>query len=419
MEAVSGLEGELEELRETFRSGKTKEVTWRRSQLQALLSLLREREGEILEALKQDIGKHPVESYRDEIGTVVKSVNYALGGLNQWMSSKKAKLPIVAFPATAELVPEPLGLVLIISSWNFPFGSARVGKIVMTAAAKHLTPVTLELGGKCPAVVDELSSSWDIEMTIRRILAGKFGICAGQVCIGIDYILVEEKFKSTLVQQMEVFIKKVFGEDPKETNSIARIINKNHLMRLKNLLDEPLVKASIVYGGSIDEDHLFIEPTILVDPPLKAAIMNEEIFGPLLPIITLEKIEDSIEFIKSRPRPLTIYAFTKNEKLKGRLISETSSGSLIFNDTIIQYVADSIPFGGVGESGFGRYHGKFSFDTFTHEKAVMKRNFLTDVWFRLPPWNDHKLELFRSIYRYDYLDLVLITLGIKKKAKKS
>ncbi|KAI8526211.1 hypothetical protein RHMOL_Rhmol13G0291400 [Rhododendron molle] len=297
-------------------------------------------------------------------------------------------------------------------------GSARVGKIVMTAAAKHLTPVMLELGGKCPAVVDELSSSWDIEMTIRRILAGKFGICAGQACIGIDYILVEKKFKSTLVQQMKVFIKKLFREDPKETNTIARIINKNHLMRLKNLLDEPLVKASIVYGGSIDEDHLFIEPTILVDPPLNAAIMNEEIFGPLLPIITLEKIEDCIEFIRSRPRPLAIYAFTKNEKLKRRLISETSSGSLTFNDTIVQYVADSLPFGGVGESGFGRYHGKFSFDAFTHEKAVVKRNFLTDVWFRSPPWNDHKLELFRSIYRYDYLDLVLITLGIKKKSKK-
>lgn len=481
---MNGLEGELEELRETFRTGKTKEATWRRSQLKALLSLLKEREGEILEALKQDIGKHPVESYRDEIGTVMKSVKYALGSLKQWMSSKKVKLPIIAFPSTAELVPEPLGLVLIISSWNFPFGlslepligaiaagnavvikpselapasasvlasalhsyldtkavkviqggpsvggqllqqkwdkifftgSARVGKIVMAAAANHLTPVTMELGGKCPAVVDELSSSWDTTMTIRRILAGKFGTCAGQVCIGIDYILVEEKFLSTLVQQMKVFIKKVFGENPKETNSIARIINKNHLIRLKNLLDDPMVNASIVYGGSIDEDHLFIEPTILVNPPLKAAIMNEEIFGPLLPIITLEKIEDSIEFIKSRPRPLTIYAFTKNEKLKRRLISETSSGSLTFNDTIIQYAADTIPFGGVGESGFGRYHGKFSFDAFTHEKAVAKRNFLTDFWFRLPPWNDHKLELFRSAYRYDYLGIALITLGLKKK----
>ncbi|KAH7837774.1 hypothetical protein Vadar_017843 [Vaccinium darrowii] len=418
MEGVmNGLEGELEELRETFRTGKTKEASWRRSQLKALLSLLKEREGEILEALKQDIGKHPVESYRDEVGTVMKSVNYALACLKQWMSSKKVKLPIIAFPSTAELVPEPLGLVLIISSWNFPFGlslepligaiaagnavvikpselapasasvlasalhsyldnkavkviqggpsvcgqllqqkwdkifftgSARVGKIVMAAAAEHLTPVTMELGGKCPAVVDELSSSWDITMTIRRILAGKFGTCAGQACIGIDYILVEEKFLSTLVQQMKVFIKKVFGENPKETNSIARIINKNHLIRLKNLLDDPMVNASIVYGGSIDEDRLFIEPTILVNPPLKAAIMNEEIFGPLLPIITLEKIEDSIEFIKSRPRPLTIYAFTKNEKFKRRLISETSSGSLTFNDTIVQYAADTLPFGGSG-----------------------------------------------------------------------
>ncbi|KAA8528093.1 hypothetical protein F0562_035038 [Nyssa sinensis] len=483
METLSDLQKDLEELRETFSSGKTKEECWRRSQLKGLLTLLQEKEDDIFKALKQDIGKHPAETYRDEIGTLIKSVDYALVGLKKWMSPKKAKLPVAAFPSSAELVPEPLGLVLIFSSWNYPFGlslepligaiaagntvvlkpselapasssvladtihtyldkkavkviqgghsvgeqllqqkwdkifftgSAHVGRIVMSAAAKHLTPVVLELGGKSPAVVDSLISSWDRQVAIKRILIGKFGACGGQACIGIDYILVERKFASTLVEQMKYFIRKIYGENPKESNSIARIINKKHFLRLKNLLADPMVKASIVHGGSLDEDNLFIEPTILIDPPLKAAIMTEEIFGPLLPIIPLEKIEDSIAFIKARPRPLTIYAFTKNETLKRRMVSETSSGSIVFNDAIIQYAAETIPFGGVGESGFGRYHGKFSFDTFTHEKGVLRRSFLTEFWFRFPPWNDTKLLLFRSAYRFDYLGLLLVLLGLKK-----
>lgn len=477
------LEAELEVLRETFKSEKTREECWRRSQLQNLLRLLEEKEDDIYKALKQDLGKHHVEAYRDEIGTLIKSVNYALDGLKQWMCGKKAKLPIAAFPASAELVPEPLGLVLIISSWNFPFGislepligaiaagnvvvlkpseqapasssvlaktistyldnkaikviegdnsvgdkllqqkwdkifftgSTKVAKIVMTAAAKHLTPVSLELGGKCPIIVDALSSSWDKNIAMKRILAGKFGTCAGQACIGIDYILVEKTYASELVQLIKDAIPKTFGENPKESHSISRIINRTHFLRLKNLLDEPKVKDSVVYGGSTDEDNLFIEPTVLLDPPVQAAIMIEEIFGPLLPIITLDKIEDSIEFINARPKTLTIYAFTKDEALKKKIISSTSSGSVVFNDAIIQYAADTLPFGGVGQSGFGRYHGKFSFDTFSHEKAVVRRSFLTDIWFRYPPWNHKSLQLFRSAYRFDYLSVVLITLGLKK-----
>ncbi|KAK4492394.1 hypothetical protein RD792_003199 [Penstemon davidsonii] len=476
-------EKEIKELKETFNSGKTKEESWRRNQLNNLLSLLVEKEEDIFTALKQDLGKHYVESFRDEVGPLIKSVNYALKGLKKWMSSKKADLPLAAFPASAELVPEPLGTVLIISSWNFPFGlslepligaiaagntvvikpselapasssvlaelidtyldreaikviqggvsvgeqlvqqkwdkilftgSAAVARKVMTAAAKNLTPVVLELGGKCPAIVDSLSSSWDIKMAIKRILAAKFGTCAGQACIAIDYILVEKKFSSTLVEHLKAVIQSMFGDNPKESSSVARIINKSHLTRLRNLLNEPMVEASIVHGGSLDEDNLFIEPTLLVDPPLKAGIMTEEIFGPLLPIITLEKIEDSIDFIKSRPRALAVYAFTNNEKLKKRLSSEVSSGSVVFNDAIIQYVADSLPFGGIGECGFGRYHGKFSFDVFSHEKTVVRRNYLVDFWFRYPPWNQQKMQLFKSAYRFDYLGVVLIVLGFNK-----
>nr|WMP39970.1 aldehyde dehydrogenase family 3 member F1 [Lycium barbarum] len=480
---MSECEKDLEVLRETFKSGKTREESWRRSQLKILLRLLEEKEYDIFKALKQDLGKHQVEAYRDEIGTLVKSVNYALDGLKQWMSSKKAKLPIAAFPSSAEFVPEPLGLVLIISSWNFPFGvslepligaiaagnvmvlkpselapacssvlaktiptyldskaikviegdysvgqkllqqkwdkifftgSTKVAQIVMAAAAKHLTPVTLELGGKCPAIIDSLSSSWDKNIAMKRILSGKFGTCAGQVCAGIDYILVKKTFANELVQMIKFAIPKIFGENPKESHSMSRIVNKTHFLRIKNLLDEPMVKASIIYGGSTDEDNLYIEPTLLLDPPVQAAIMTEEIFGPLLPILTMDNIKDSIEFINAKPKPLAIYAFTKDEELKRKIISRTSSGSVVFNDTIIQYAADTLPFGGVGQSGFGRYHGKFSFDTFSHEKVVVRRSFLTDIWFRYPPWNDHKLQLFRVGIRYDYLSIVLITLGLKK-----
>lgn len=484
MVGVKGLESDLEAMRQYFRSGKTKDVAWRQSQLKGLLSFIKEKEKEISKALKEDLGKHHVEAYRDEVGILTKSINFALHGLKEWMSSKKAKLPRVALLSSAELVPEPLGFVLIISSWNFPFGlslepmigaiaagntmvlkpselapasasllanvlptyldnsavkviqggpavgerllqqkwdkifftgSARVGRIIMSAAVNHLTPVALELGGKCPAVVDSVSSSWDTKVTVNRILVSKFGACAGQACIAIDYILVEKRFASILVELMKVMIKKMFGENPRETNTVARIVNEQHFLRLKNLLSDSAVQNSIVYGGSMDEKNLFVEPTILVDPPLDAAIMTEEIFGPLLPIITLDKVEDSIAFINSKPKPLGIYAFTNNEKFRRRMLSETSSGSLVFNDAVIQYAADTLPFGGIGESGLGKYHGKFSFDTFSHYKAVTRRSFLTDFWFRFPPWNDYKLLLLEATYNYDYLGMLLVILGLKRR----
>ncbi|KAM6577482.1 hypothetical protein CsatB_029319 [Cannabis sativa] len=488
MECQKNLQGDLESMRVFYRSGATKEISWRKSQLKGLLTFLEENEADIMNALKQDLGKHYNEAFRDEVGTLIKSLNLALKSLKTWMSPKKARLPAIALLTTAELVPEPLGLVLIFSSWNFPFGlslepligalaagntavlkpselsptcsfilantmpsyldgkavkviqggsdvgeqllqhrwdkifftgSPRVAQIVMSAAAKFLTPVVLELGGKCPAVFDSLSYSWDREAAVRRILVGKFGTCAGQACITIDHVLVEKNFLPVLVDLLKTNTRKMFGENPQLSNSMARIVNKHNFLRLKNLLDDPAVKSSIVYGGKIDEENLFIEPTILVDPPFESEIMREEIFGPLLPIITLEKIEDSIEFIKLRPKPLAIYAFTKSKTLERRIISETSSGSVTMNDAIIQYAADAVPFGGVGESGIGRYHGKFSFDTFSHEKTVVRRSFFTDFWFRYPPWNDHQLQLFRVAYNYDYLGIALVMLGLKRAKKNS
>ncbi|GMH00050.1 hypothetical protein Nepgr_001889 [Nepenthes gracilis] len=483
------MEEEMEQVRRYFSSGRTREASWRKSQLHGLHRFIGDREDDIFRALLRDLGKSPVESYRDELGILKKDINAALDNLADWMSGKKIKLPLVSFPTTAELVSEPLGLVLIISSWNFPFGlslepligaiaagntvvlktselapassdlladaiptyldskaikviqggpdvaqsllhlkwdkifftgSKQVGRIVMAAAAEHLTPVTLELGGKCPAIVDSLPT-WDFtrDILLKRLVSGKFGSCSGQACVGVDYIIVQENFAPTLINLLKGITEEMFGKNPKESHAMTRIINAHHYKRLKNLLKEDGVEASVVYGGSMDEDALFIEPTILVDPPINSDIMTDEIFGPLLPIITMKRIEDSIKFINSRPKALAVYCFSTNDKFMRRVATETSSGSLLFNDTILQYAAETVPFGGVGESGFGRYHGKFSFDTFSHEKAVLRRTSLPDFWFRYPPWNDYKLELFRLFYVFDYLGIILTVLGLKKPRPRS
>ncbi|OIW03724.1 hypothetical protein TanjilG_29759 [Lupinus angustifolius] len=485
--SVEALGKDLNNMRKCYSSGITKEASWRDSQLKGLRKFIMEKEEEISKALKHDLGKHQVEAFRDEVGTLMKSINIAIKSLRKWMAGQEAKLPQIALLSSAEIVPEPLGVVLIISSWNFPFGlslepligavaagnavvlkpselspscssllgsvlptyldnngikviqggpmvgeqllqqrwdkifftgSARVGRMVMSAAVENLTPVTLELGGKCPALVDSLSASLDKKVAVKRILVAKYGACAGQACIAIDYVLVEKSFSSELVELMKIWIKEMFGDNPKASNTIARIVNEKHFSRLKSLLTDPKVKESVVSGGSMDIDNLFIEPTILLDPPLDSEIMTEEIFGPLLPIITVEKIEDSIEFINSRPKALAIYAFTKNKTLQRRIVSETSSGSVVFNDAILQYIADTLPFGGVGECGFGKYHGKFSFDNFSNHKAVARRSFYSEFWFRFPPWTLNKLQLLEAAYNLDYLGIVLIILGLKKSKRK-
>ncbi|KAL0307870.1 UNVERIFIED_CONTAM: Aldehyde dehydrogenase family 3 member F1 [Sesamum angustifolium] len=422
---VGGLEMEgLEGLRRTFRSGRTRGIDWRKSQLLALVKFLEENEAQILEALEQDLGKHPVEAYRDEIGFVKKSAEHSLQNIKKWMAPKKGQLPLVLFPSRAEILPEPLGTVLIIGSWNFPCsltldpligaisagntvvikpselapacssllcrtipcyldseaikiieggsdvgeqllqhpwdkifftGSPRVGRIIMSAAAKHLTPVTLELGGKCPVILDSFSDS-DFKVAMKRIASGKWGSCAGQACIGIDYVLVQKKFASLLDDRADNF-----------TGSSTRF-----------------------------------------------QIMTEEIFGPLLPIITLDDIEESIDFINARPKPLTIYAFTKNGKLKEQILQETSSGSVLINDTLIQFICDGLPFGGVGASGFGRYHGKYSFDTFSHEKPVLHRTFFLELEARHPPWNEFKMDFIRLAYKFDYIGLLFLLLGLRR-----
>ncbi|KAH1113361.1 hypothetical protein J1N35_006739 [Gossypium stocksii] len=478
------MEKSIAELRETFKNGGTNSISWRKSQLKALLQLINQNEDSIFKALDQDLGKSPVESYRDEVGVLKKSVTYTLSCLEKWVAPKKAEVPLLFFPAKAEVMPQPLGVVLIFSSWNFPFtlaldpligaisagntvllkpsdlapacmsflvetipkyldnkaikvvaggadigerllqqkwdkifftGSPRVGRLVMAAAAKHLTPVTLELGGKSPAIVDTLSATPSkAKVTAKRIVGGKWGPCTGQACIAIDYLLVEEKLASILIELLKKTIKRFYGENIKSLKSISRIVNKHQFQRLVNLLKDPNVADSIVYGGSVDEEKLVIEPTILLDPPLDSEIMSEEIFGPLLPIITLKNIEESIDFINSKSSPLVIYAFTEDETFKKRILSETSSGTVTFNDSMVQFLCDSLPFGGVGQSGFGRYHGKYSFDTFSHEKSILHRGFYPEIEPRYPPWTDFKLSFIKLAYKFDYFGLILLLLGFKR-----
>ncbi|KAB2618960.1 aldehyde dehydrogenase family 3 member H1-like [Pyrus ussuriensis x Pyrus communis] len=396
------------------------------------------------------------------------------------MVPQKVSTPITTYPSSAEIVSEPLGVVLVISTWNFPFllsldpvigaisagnsvvlkpseiapatssllanlveeyldnsavkvvegavpettalleqkwdkilytGSARVGRIVMAAAAKHLTPVILELGGKSPAVVD---SDVNLEVAVRRIIAGKWALNNGQACIGVDYIITTKDFAPKLIEALKYGLEQFFGKDPMNSKDISRIVSSTQFTRLAKLLDEDKVSNKIVLGGQRDEKQLKIAPTILLDVPEDAQIMQEEIFGPLMPIVTVEKIEDSFSVINSKPKPLAVYAFTNNEQLKKGFVDNVSSGGMLINDTVLHVSISGLPFGGVGESGMGSYHGKFSFDGFSHKKAVLYRGFGGDSDLRYPPYTPEKQRLFKAVINRDILTIILSLIGWSK-----
>lgn len=411
------------------------------------------------------------------MGVLVKSANAALKEIGKWMAPEKVWVPLVAYPASAQVVPEPLGVVLIFSCWNFPLGLSlepligaiaagnavalkpsemapatakflednigeymdatavkviqggpavgeqlmehrwdkvlftgcpRVARVVMAAAAKHLTPVALELGGKCPCIFDSMSSARKVQIAVNRLISAKWSSCAGQACIAIDYVLVEERFAPTLIKVLKSTLKRFLAD----LDHMARIVNARHFQRLSSLLKDTSVAASVLHGGNFDAKNLCIEPTILLNPPLDSAIMTEEIFGPLLPIITVEKIEDSIAFVRARPKPLAVYAFTNSASLKRRIVEETSSGSVTFNDAVVQYGIDTLPFGGVGPSGFGQYHGKYSFEMFSHKKAVLRRGYLVESMLRYPPWDEQKIAMMRHLFRFNYVRFIFTFLGL-------
>jgi len=299
---------------------------------------------------------------------------------------------------------------LLEQKWDkiFYTGSGKIGRIVMAAAAKHLTPVTLELGGKCPVIVDP---TVDLEVTARRIIAGKWGCNNGQACISPDYIITLESFAPKLIDALKVTLEKFFGKDPFQSADLSRIVNFSHFARLTRLLDDPKVSDKVIYGGQRDEKRLIIAPTLVLDAPMDSLIMTEEIFGPLLPIITVQKMEDALEVVTSLPKPLAAYLFTKDKKFERQVVASISAGGMVVNDTAIHLTNHHLPFGGVGESGMGAYHGKFSFETFSHKKAVLYRGFMGDLMVRYPPYTTRKQKIVRCLLTGDFLGLVYALIG--------
>ncbi|MCO5568096.1 hypothetical protein L7F22_021792 [Adiantum nelumboides] len=470
------------ELRRAFSSGTTRSLHWRQAQLDALLCLLCEREEELCHALALDLGKSSHDAMVSEIVFLRNNCKLAKKNLKKWASPKKVSVPIVALPTYAAVVAEPLGVVLVISPWNFPLvlaldpmigalsagnavvlkpsevsqftsevlaklipmyldttairvveggiaestvlleqkwdkifftaGSSTVGKVVMSAAAKHLTPVVLELGGKCPVLVDATA---DLDVTAKRLAFGKWNSSYGQACIAPDYVLVEASIAAQLVAKLKKVLENFYGEDARLSKDHCRVVNQKQLERLRGFLDEDLVRATVVLGGEVDEPTLYMAPTILLNPSLDSAVMKEEIFGPILPIV--ESMDSAIEFVKTRPSPLAVYIFTKSKSHHEKAVGTIQAGSVVINEVALQFMLEGLPFGGVGESGFGSYHGKDSFDTFSHPKAILIRRFLLDVPLRYPPFTEYKKRILRRIVEYDNIGALLALLGLRRDDK--
>lgn len=445
-------------LRAAFDAGRTQSLQWRRAQLQALGRLLTERETELAAALHADLGKSLFEAVNTETGFVLKEVNHALRHLPRWMRGRHARTPMIVLPGSSRVQPVPKGVVLVIGAWNYPVellgsplvaalaagnavllkpsevaaqtsatlaklipqyldpeavavvegdagittqlleqrfdhilytGNERVGRIVMSAAARHLTPVTLELGGKSPCIV---TADADIEVAAARIAWAKF-LNAGQTCIAPDYVLVTEPVCQPLLAALRKRLLKSYGEDPAHSPDYGRIVSARHLARLQACLSGQQIQI----GGQVDAGSLYLAPTIVVDPPLDSALMQEEIFGPILPVVSVKDAAQAIEFVRKRPAPLALYAFTRDRALERQVTGELRAGSVCINDAIVFRVSPELPFGGIGPSGMGRYGGWYGFETFSHMKAVMKRGFRFDVELRYPPYGATKLWWMRRL----------------------
>lgn len=446
----------VEKLNTSYITGKTQSLDWRKTQLLALKRLLEENQHDLLKALKQDLGKCETEAMVAEQGFLLSDIKHTLKHLDKWVRPRSVSTPMVAWPGKSFQQPEPLGTVLIIGAWNYPLqlllapyiaaiaagncavlkpselavktssliatlipqymdtscvqvieggkeestallacrwdhifytGGEAVGKIVMAAAARHLTPVTLELGGKSPCFVDK---NTNLAVTARRLVWGKW-MNAGQTCIAPDYVIVEKGFEHTLIEAIKQEIKKQYGENPLASRDYGNIINQRHLKRLQSYVDN----VNVVFGGDVDETRPAMAPTIVLEPSHESLIMKEEIFGPILPIITVNSMDEGIKFVNDRPKPLALYAFSDKDDVLDHIIQRTSSGSVCTNDTMMFMTNPELPFGGVGNSGMGSYHGRAGFDTFSHLKTVMKRSFALDVFFRYAPFSKLKLSILK------------------------
>ena len=448
----------LQAQRDFFASGQTRAVSFRLEQLKKLKSAILQRQDAIVNAARADLGRPEFEGYF-EIG-VLAELSYVLKHLESWAKPQHVSLPLAQLPGSAWVQPEPLGTVLIIGPWNYPFqlvispligaiaagncaiikpselapatsrvvadlisatyspefitvqeggvdtaqsllaqkfdhifftGGTRVGQIVMEAAAKQLTPVTLELGGKSPCIIDK---NVDLKVAARRIVWGKY-LNAGQTCVAPDYLLVHEAIKPTFLTILQDTIRDSYGEDPSQSPDLSRLVNEQQFDRVAALLEG----EDILIGGQTNREDRYIAPTVLNNVSWDAPIMKEEIFGPVLPVLSYSDISEVTREINARPKPLALYIFTNDNALQECILSATSSGGVCINDVFLQAAVWGMPFGGVGQSGIGAYHGKTSFDTFSHMKSVLKKPFWLDPNWRYPPYAD-KLEFFKKMINF-------------------
>lgn len=443
-----------------FNSGQSLDVSYRKKCLGKLKSLLQQHEEQIFDALEADFRKPAFETYETELLPIFHEIDYLLDHLADWAKPEKANSSVFSFPSKSYIHSQPYGVSLIIGAWNYPIhltiapllgsiaagncsilkpselaphssslmaelinsnfddgylhvvegdaettqqlldqpldhifftGSTRVGKIIMKAAAEQLTPVTLELGGKSPTIIDQTA---DLALAAKRIAWGKF-INAGQTCVSPDYVYIHESKRDEFCQLLGRKITEFYGSDPSESNDFARILNQRHFKRLQQLIDHSKVRI----GGQTVPEENYIAPTVMTDMTWEDPIMQDEIFGPILPILTFENINEVIRAVRSKPKPLALYLFSTDTVIQERIINEISFGGGCINDTIMHLGNYDLPFGGIGQSGFGSYHGKHSFDTFSHQKSVMKKSNWLDIPLRYPPYSG-KLKWLKRLTKY-------------------
>lgn len=443
-----------------FQSGATRSTDFRLAQLGNLQGMLESYETELLAALHADLGKSPHEAYTSEIAFLLGEIRHAIRHLPAWVKPAKRKSPMMAWPANSSVRREPFGVALIIGPWNYPLqlllsplvgaiaagncailkpseiaphtaalvdrlirstfpeefitsiqggretaeallrerfdtifftGSTRTGRAVMAAAARHLTPVTLELGGKCPCIV---AADAPVDITARRIVWGKF-MNAGQTCVAPDHVWVDQRIAPALIEALRRTVTEFYGASPKGSPDYGRIINAAHLERLTDYLKD----GHVTFGGECDPDSLYFAPTILTQPRAGSPVMTDEIFGPILPVIEFAGIGEVLQSLRGKPKPLAVYLFARDRSLQDRVLAGTESGGVCINDTILQILGADLPFGGVGDSGMGTYHGRAGFDCFSHQRTVMSRSLATDPKFRYPPPRT-PLETLKRILRF-------------------
>ena len=448
------IEDILSAQRAFFRTGATLPVEGRLAALRRLKSAILRHGDDINAALKADLNKSPFESYMCEVGMVLSELSFIQKHLRRWARDRRVPTPLAHFPAASFLHPEPYGVTLVMAPWNYPFlltmepligalaagncvvvkpsnyapaasaliarllgevfdpahvavvqggraenqalldqkfdyifftGSPAVGREVMARAARHLTPVSLELGGKSPCIVD---ASAHLPLAARRIAFGKF-LNAGQTCVAPDYLLVHESVKERLADQLEKAVTAFFGADPLSCDDYVKIINHKHYRRLLGLLEGERAR----FGGQARDGR--IAPTLLDAVTPNSPVMQEEIFGPLLPMLTYRELDEAVAFVSERPKPLALYLFTRDKEVERQVLSRLSYGGGCVNDTVVHLATSRLPFGGVGESGMGSYHGKASFDTFTHDKGILKKSNRMDLPMRYRPYSEGKGRLVK------------------------